>query len=354
VSTPREEGRRPREHPLRLWLGLTAAILLVGVLAGVLGVPAGWLLAGLLVGLAVALARWPTPELPRLAFLAAEAVTGAALGTLVEPGVLAEVGRALPAVLGIALGTLGLSVLAGVVLARVSSLDRPTGVFGMLAGAATGVIAASEEARADARLVAVMQFSRVIVVVGTLPVVVGLGFPHGAVSAAPPGAAPSLTGVLLFAAVTLVGAAGANALRIPLGVLIGPLAAAALLAALGAPLSAPDAVRAGAFAVVGLAVGLTFDRDALRDAGRPLPVMLAGTLFLILGSGVLGLALAVTSGVDGRTAYLATSPGGLTAVLVTAYDTGADATFVAAVQVLRFLVVLLALPVVARLLPRRI
>ena len=55
------------------------------------------------------------------------------------------------------------------------------------------------------------------------------------------------------------------------------------------------------------------------------------------------------SALDG---YLATTPGGLYAVLATATDSGADTTFVLAVQVLRLFVMLLSAPLVARVLRR--
>ncbi len=62
--------------------------------------------------------------------------------------------------------------------------------------------------------------------------------------------------------------------------------------------------------------------------------------------------LSAATGVSGLDAYLATTPGGLYAVLATATGSGADATFVLAVQVLRLFVMLLAAPLVARRLRR--
>ena len=47
-------------------------------------------------------------------------------------------------------------------------------------------------------------------------------------------------------------------------------------------------------------------------------------------------------------AYLATTPGGLYAVLAAAFGTGADTTFVIAVQTLRLFVMILLAPLVVR------
>lgn len=62
----------------------------------------------------------------------------------------------------------------------------------------------------------------------------------------------------------------------------------------------------------------------------------------------LGLVLARVTGVDRLTAYLATTPGGLFAVLATAADSGSDVTYVLAVQVIRVFAMLLFAPVLAR------
>jgi uncharacterized membrane protein AbrB (regulator of aidB expression) len=67
----------------------------------------------------------------------------------------------------------------------------------------------------------------------------------------------------------------------------------------------------------------------------------------------MGAALSVTTGAGELDAYLATTPGGLYAVLATATSSGADATFVLAVQVLRVFVMLLIAPLLARILRAR-
>lgn len=330
------------------WAAVALAVAGVGLAAQRIGVPAAWLMAGLAVGLAVALLPGRPLELPPSASLAAQAVIGAALGAGASPAVLADVSRELPVIAAVALGTLGLSVVTGVLVARVSSLDRPTAVLGALAGAADGVVSASHEARVDVRLVALMQYVRLLLVIGSVPVLVGGLFDVGPPSERPDAAWRPAAGVAWFALVTVGGALGALRLRVPVGALLGPLVLAIGATAAGVPLLAPAPVAAAALAVIGLSVGLTFDTAALRRAGRLLPVVIAGVLVVIGGCGALALVLARVAEVDGLTAYLATSPGGQTAVLATAYDTGANTAVVLAVQLLRFLVMVAAVSVLAR------
>ena len=78
---------------------------------------------------------------------------------------------------------------------------------------------------------------------------------------------------------------------------------------------------------------------------------------LIVGAVVacagLGVVLSRVTGATLLEGYLATTPGGLYAVLATATGSGADATFVLAVQVLRLFVMLFTAPLLARLLRPR-
>ena len=70
--------------------------------------------------------------------------------------------------------------------------------------------------------------------------------------------------------------------------------------------------------------------------------------------GCAGLAVAahLTAGVSFRDAYLATTPGGLYAVLAVAVGAGANTTFILAVQVLRLLVAVLLAPLAVRRIAR--
>jgi membrane AbrB-like protein len=95
-------------------------------------------------------------------------------------------------------------------------------------------------------------------------------------------------------------------------------------------------------------VGLRFTRSSLRSIARLLPLATALILLVIAACGLLGLLLSAVTGVDRLTAYLATTPGGLFAVLATAADSGSDVTYVLAVQVIRVFAMLLVAPLLAR------
>lgn len=62
--------------------------------------------------------------------------------------------------------------------------------------------------------------------------------------------------------------------------------------------------------------------------------------------------LANVTGMTQLEGYLATSPGGVYAVLATAVETGSNVTFIIAAQVLRVLLMLFAAPLMARVMAR--
>jgi membrane AbrB-like protein len=130
------------------------------------------------------------------------------------------------------------------------------------------------------------------------------------------------------------------------------VAAGLELTGLGPDIEVPALLQSAAFLVIGLQVGISFPRESLRTIGRALPLALAVIVGLIVASAGLGAVLAAATGASALDGYLATTPGGLYAVLATATDSGADATFVLAVQVLRLFVMLLSAPLVARWLRR--
>jgi uncharacterized membrane protein AbrB (regulator of aidB expression) len=81
--------------------------------------------------------------------------------------------------------------------------------------------------------------------------------------------------------------------------------------------------------------------------------VLLAILALLAACFVLAWVLTWTADTSLLNGYLATTPGGLYAVLPIAFGSGGDPTFVLAVQALRLFVMILAAPAAVRLLLRR-
>jgi len=335
------------------WAALALATAAAAVAFDRIGIPSASLFSALLVGLVAALSPPRMPDVPAGVFRAAQAVTGVSLGVYVQSSSLSAVASAWLPVALVSAATLGLSLLCGWVLVKTVRLDPATAALGMVAGGASGIVGMAEELGADDRLVAVMQYLRVLVVVLLTPVLVAVAFsnPHGHHGGGSPANAPVFGNArdwALMGAALALGALLAVVARIPAGSLLGPMIVAAVLAVTIGGFQVPALVREPAFAAIGLQVGLRFTPGLLREAGRLLLPTLACIAGLLLACFGLGLILHWTAGVSVLDAYLATTPGGLYAVLAAAFGTGADTTFVIAVQTLRLFVMVLLAPLLVR------
>ena len=333
------------------WMVLLVGSLLAGLFAQSAGLPAGWLVGPILVALALALVWKEHPTVPHWGRVASLAVVGGMLAATFRPSVLPLVaGHWLPVSL-VVCSTLFLSLGAGLLLSGLVRIDRKTAALGSLPGAASGMLAMSDPLGADARLVALMQYTRVVVVVVTATLVgrlvTGAAPPTQDLQAASEGVDLLVQGTVpTYAATVLVAVLGAWAgtrLRLPAGALLGPLILGVTLAELGVVhLAWPPGVPQAAYLVLGLWVGLLFDGASVKRAGRLFPFVLASAVGLVLACAALGWAFAALTNIDGMTAYLATTPGGIESVAIVALGTGADAPLVLAVQMLRLLAVVFA------------
>jgi membrane AbrB-like protein len=355
-ATEAQVGNRDRRRLLDGAVVVVAAML-ASLILGLLHVPSAALFGGLLAGLVRALAGRTRLTVPRGAATAAQAVVGVAIGALIQLSTLTALGQDwLPVVL-VTVATLLLSLVAGLLLRLRPGITPVTGAFAMIAGGASGITAMARDLGADARMVAVLQYLRVLLIVVLMPVVATTAYgatagTGGAAAAAGPGWP---AGLLFTAGCSVVGLAVARPAHVPVGSLLGPMVVAAVVVLSGLAHGArtPALVQDAAFLVIGLQVGVSFTRESLRTVGRALPLALALIVGLVLACAGLGVALAATTGASELDGYLATTPGGLYAVLATATRSGADATFVLAVQVLRLFVMLLSAPLLARFLRAR-
>lgn len=353
------------EKPLRAkvfvgWVLLGVGASVGGLLGSSVGLPAAWLVGPMIVAVVFALSWRARLEVPRGVQRASQAVIGIVLAATFRPSVLPLIAADwLPVSLAL-VGTLLASFLAGSFLTRVARLDGNTAALGTLPGAASGMLAMSGPLGADPRLVALIQYGRVVLVILSATLISRFGLtPNGKSHGGGSGLAATAQmevsnhGIwLAYSLTVLISAAGAWAgtkLRLPAGALLGPLIGGVALEELGVlRVGWPPGVPQVAYALLGMYVGLLFDPASVRRAGRLLPFVLASTLGLMAVCAGLGGILAALTGTDLLTAYLATTPGGIDSVAIIALGSGADASLVLAVQMLRLFAVVLAGPLIVR------
>ena len=328
-----------------------------------LSLPLAWLLqkgafpAALLLGPMVAAIAFGVGgtglRLPRPVFLGAQAIIGCLVARAITGSILVSISHDWMIMLLIVLTTVLAGGIAGWVLARFGALPGSTAAWGSSPGAASAMVLMAEQYGADPRLVAFMQYLRVVMVVlsASLASRLLLGVGHGA--AIPEVVRLDSTPILPLVetlAIAAVGALLGPRLRIPAGALLLPMIVGALLNGAGVvAITLPPWLLGLCYLSLGWYIGLGFDRAVLVYAFRAIPQLLLSTLLLIGLCGLSAWMLTLLLHTDGLTAYLATSPGGLDSVAVIAVGSGADIPFVLAVQTLRLFIVILTGPPIAKL-----
>lgn len=315
--------------------------------------PAAFLMGPMLAAICFAAAEADL-RMPATLFIAAQGVIGVMIASHLPLSIFARVGHDWPL---FAFGTLAVVVLAnglGLALTRAKVLPGTTAIWGSAPGAATAMTLLSDAYGADMPLVAVMQYLRVlfcVVVSAFVARALGVHVPERAVSASTAVAwAPSAATLAL----ALLGAFLGVRARVPGGGFLLPLILGVLAPATGLlTLALPQPLLVCAYFVAGWSIGLRFNKAILRAATRALPHIVGSILLLLALCAGLGFLLSRLGGIDPLTAYLATTPGGADTAAIIAVATKVDAPFVMAMQIARFLVVLLVGPVVARVLSRR-
>ena len=285
-------------------------------------------------------------------FALAQGVLGCLMAHSLQPSALGRVADGWPLFLLVTGSIIAASAVLGWLMMRRQIFPGTTAVWGLAPGAASAMVVMAEDYGADVRLVAIMQYLRVAVVTTVAALVAGIWAPH--VAAVSLGGASwwalgnaghvALTVLLAFA-----GALVARRLHIPGGSMVVPLVVGVVLQAAGyLVIELPPVLLMAAYALIGWSIGLRFTRAILLYALRALPMVL-GSIFALMGVGVLiAVVLSYLTGLDPLSAYLATSPGGADSVAVIAATSAVDTGFVMAMQLARFLMVLVLGPQVSK------
>ena len=310
--------------------------------------PAAVLLACMLAGILLSLRGIGLSVAPR-AFSLAQAVLGCLIASSLQPSVLRKVGTDWPLFLGFAVSVIGVSALLGWAMMRRRIFPGTTAVWGLMPGGASAMVLMSGDFGADMRLVAFMQYLRVVLVTALASIVARVWAPHPAAASVAGLASVQLQDLGLTLTIVLVGAQLARRLRIPAGAMLVPLLAATVLQGFGAMrIALPPVLLALAYGVIGWSIGLRFTVQIVQHAWRALPAVM-GAILVLIGLGLmLALGLARLADFGMLTAYLATSPGGADSVAVIAATSAVDAGFVMAMQVARMLMVIAIGPRVSK------
>lgn len=339
-------------HPIVVrW---AAMILFSGlIVAGLesLHLPAALLLGPMAAGILFAIRDKPVVIHRSLLYLA-QGVVGCMIARSIPLSIFAEIGKSWPLFAFTILSVIATSTLLGCLLARWQILPGSTAIWGASPGAATVMTLMSESYGADSRLVALMQYMRVMVVAIIATLVARIWTPPAVAETSAgfeilsPVIWPAFGGTILLIICSIM---LSLLLRIPAGPLLLSLAGGVIAQDSGLlQIELPPALLMSAYAIIGWSIGLRFNRAILLYAAKTVPRLLISIAVLVAICGFFAWLLVRFAGIDPLTAYLATSPGGADSVAIIASASQVDMPFVMAMQTGRFILVLVTGPALAR------
>jgi len=350
--------------PVGQWALLFALSWVLAALMVNMGFGAGILVGPMVIAMIMGLAG-SVITVPRSAFNLAQGLTGCVIAASLNLGVMHTVTANWWPMLLVVAVTVTSATFIGWLLMRISRLPGTTGAWGTLPGAAPAMAALADQYGGDARMVAIMQYLRVALVVGSGSIVShaltawlapAAPVAHQALTrlASPEALTHPALNVGVTLAIALLGSYVGMRSRITAGTLMVPMVLGVILNATGwVTLHVPQVALIGAFATIGWTIGLKFRRDLARPLLYAFPAMCGAILALMMMCGISAWLLTLITPIDIVTAYLSTTPGGLESVAVIAIGVDADLGFITALQTMRLVAVLMLGPVIARALSRQ-
>ena len=326
----------------------TLKTLAVGALGGgfaaLCDVPAPWLL-GATLAVAIYRARGGPVHFPPLLEQAMLVILGVIIASGVTPETLSAAGRWPVSMAGLVLVMAAMVSASVAFLRAVGGWDRNTAVLASIPGVLPYVLANAIERRADVGAVSFTQGLRVLAIVAGLPFLAH--HPDLALSTLPHEISLPVLAALLGLGV--VGAGLFAWLKVPSGLMLGALAAGTLAYGSGAVSGAmPDWLIVPAMGLLGCWTGLSFTSMPVRTLGM-IVVLAAASLIIMLGVTALGsLAVASIADLPFAQVFLGFAPGGVEMASLMALLAGVDPAYVAAHQLMRFILIVLCLPLLLR------
>lgn len=267
-----------------------------------------------------------------------------------------ETGHAILSQLPLMLMATIITVLAGIFTAwlmfRHTAINFTSCLLGCVPGGLSQmVILADEIPDADLTAVTIMQTLRMLSVVFTIPFLATHVLPAGGAAAGssiPP--TFSYETALFFAIVAIVGAIIGRIIHLPTATMLGPLLATIafiLISGERAPLVPVHAINVAQICV-GSYIGCSINLRQLKSYRGMGPVLIGGVLLVLVVSMVMGVLISQLTSASLATTFLATAPGGLAEMGITALVVGADTSTMTAYQLTRLLFIMLIFPYIAK------
>lgn len=328
----------------------TLALALVGAAVfHVLGLPLPFLFGPMTACLLAALAGAPLRGMGTVSTLA-RTILGVAVGASITPEVVGRIPQMAGSVALVPLYVI-LIGLVGVPFFRRLGYDPATAWYAAMPGGLQDMVLFGQEAGGDARALALIHASRVLIIVTLAPIILTWLYGSsltGAVGA--PVRDLPLGELALMAVAAVVGWKGAERIGLFGASILGPMIVTAALSLSGLIHSRPPAeaiIIAQLF--IGLGIGVQYVGVTLRELRSFILSGLAFVVLLAVLAAIFTEIVTLTGLAQPVEGFLAFAPGGQAEMTVLALVAGADLGFVILHHLTRLVVVILGAPVAARM-----
>ena len=322
----------------------TIALALIGAaLALWIRLPLPWFTGPLIMVAGFSMSGLRVAALP-YAREAGQWVIGFALGLYFTPEIVRLVVRLAPWIGVAVVFTLFLGLAGAGVLKYLSGESWTTSFFAAAIGGAAEMATQAERHGGGVDRVAAAHSLRIMLVALVVPFGLQWWGVQGTDPYTPAASAFDPAGFAVMVAATGGGAVVLTRLNIPNAFMLGPLVTAAAITAGGFAWSAlPTPVLNAGQLLIGIALGSRFAPEFFRAAPRYLAAVALLTLTYLAASAVFGAWLAQAAGLATATAVLATTPGGIGEMAITAKVLKLGAPIVTAFHSIRLTLIVLVI-----------
>ncbi len=322
--------------------------LLLGALGGLLFTaihsPLPWLLGALITTVVCTFLGVRNLWLPKWSRQAGLIVIGISLGLRMTP----EIWEAMTGHIGLMLIATILTVLISLINAwifwKVGKVDGITAIFSNVPGGLSEMVTIGKTVGGNQQIISIFHSIRAVIIVLCTPFLVTWLPHHAAMQAAVPDQVLGFGKTLLILVVGIGGAWIASRCSFPAPFLLGALMLTTVVMlntplATGHPALAGFLVK-GAQVLIGVGIGLGFKREDIARSRRFFLLGLMHSVLLFVMVIALAVGISYGMGTEAITMILASAPGGIAEMSLTALTLGADPLLVTAFQLFRVLFVL--------------
>lgn len=330
-------------------LGTLFLALSGGILFQALGLPLPFLFGPMTACLIAALAGARLREMGNIS-TAARTILGVAIGASITPEIVDRIPQLLGSVALIPI-YVALIGIVGVPFFRRLGYDPVTSWYAAMPGGLPDMVAFGKEAGGDARALALIHVTRMLIIVTLAPIILTL-FYGASLSGALGEPARNLPTVELFlmAAAALIGWKVGERVGLFGASILGPMIITAALS-LGGVIHSRPPVEAIVVAqlLIGLGIGVQYVGVTLRELRS---FILSGVLFVVILAILAAIfteIVTVTGLAKPIEGFLAFAPGGQAEMTILALAAGADLGFIIVHHVTRVVIVIMGAPFAARI-----